>query len=192
VTIDVSALEGNANWLPVYDMRLTTGDTPSLDIDRAVVVSQQTGQDWLDVQLVLSTARPGEQITPSGVWAPVRRIVSEEELARDSMFAGAPAASIAQLAEVDDIAVFAQEEQFKATADFSRATVTYTYPGRVDIRNGVDNLRLPLDTLALDAEIWAEAVPSSDNIAYRVAEFINTTDEILLPGQVLGPSMDCA
>ena len=189
VTIDVSALEGNANWSPVYDMRLTTGDTPSLDIDRAVVVGQQTGQDWLDVQLVLSTARPGEQITPSGVWAPVRRIVSEEELARDRiglrLLESAPTASRAQLAEVADIAVLAPEEQFKATADFSGATVTYTYPGRVDIRNGVDNLRLPLDTLALDAEIWAEAVPSSDNIAYRVAEFTNTTDEILLPGQAL-------
>ncbi|MDP5361340.1 MAG: DUF4139 domain-containing protein [Paracoccaceae bacterium] len=72
-----------------------------------------------------------------------------------------------------------------AKADFSGATVTYTYPGRVDIRNGVDDLRLPLDTLNLDADVWAEAAPSRDSIAYRMAEFTNTTDEILLPGQAL-------
>ena len=189
VTIDVSTLEGYANWSPVYDMRLTTGDAPSVDIDRAVVVSQQTGQDWLDVKLVLSTARPGEQIAPSGVWAPVRRIVSEEELERDRnmvlMVEEAPMMSRSVLGGLADEVMEAPAVPFQATADFSGATVTYTYPGRVDIRNGVDDLRLPLDTLNLDAEVWAEAAPSRDAIAYRVAEFTNTTDEILLPGQAL-------
>lgn len=187
VTIDISSLEGFANWSPVYDMRLTTGDEPSVDIDRAVVVSQETGQDWLDVKLVLSTARPGEQIAPSGVWAPVRRIVSEEELERERdmrvMAEDAPMLSRSVLGGVAEMAM--APEPFKATADFSGATVTYTYPGRVDVRNGVDDLRLPLDTLNLDADVWAEAAPSADSIAYRVAEFTNSTDEILLPGQAL-------
>ncbi|WP_341367852.1 mucoidy inhibitor MuiA family protein [Yoonia sp. BS5-3] len=187
VVIDVSTLESYANWSPVYDMRLTTGDTAALDIDRAVVVSQQTGQDWLNVNLILSTARPGEQIAPSDVWAPLRRIISEEELAREQQqvmladqvmtrsFAGG----------VSEMAMEAPAPAIVAQADFSGATVTYRYPGRVDIRNGVDDLRLPLDQLSLEADIWAEAVPSRDDIAYRVAEFTNTTDEILLPGQAL-------
>ncbi len=185
-TIDISTLEGFANWSPVYDMRLTTGEAASVDIDRAVVVSQQTGQDWLDVKLVLSTARPGEQIAPSGVWAPVRRIISEEELERERdtlvMADDAPMFSRSAAGAVMEMA---PEAMMAPTADFSGATVTYTYPGRVDIRNGVDDLRLPLDTLNLGAEVWAEAAPSRDDIAYRVAEFTNTTDEILLPGQAL-------
>ncbi|MEJ6403033.1 DUF4139 domain-containing protein [Yoonia sp. 2307UL14-13] len=185
VTVDISALEGYANWSPVYDMRLTTGDDGSLQIERSVVVSQQTGQDWLDAKLILSTARPGEQTAPSGVWAPVRRIVSEEELERErnqvflSDSVQGRALAPAPMAE----AVMA--EPFKATANFSGATVTYSYPGTVDIRDGVEDLRLPLDTLTLDADVWAEAVPSRDSIAYRMAEFTNTTDEILLPGQAL-------
>ncbi len=189
VAIDVSTQEGFANWAPVYDMRLTTGDTPALDLDRSVVISQSSGQDWMDVKLVLSTARPGEQIAPSGVWAPLRQIVSEEELEKERderavsdrmsgsvalMDAPAPMAMVAEMAPA-----------VVATADFSGAAVTYTYPGRVNIRNGVEDLRLPLDTLSLDADVWAEAVPSRDNIAYRVAEFTNTTDELLLPGTAL-------
>jgi len=187
VTIDISAIEGYANWSPTYDMRLTTGADASLDIDRSVVVSQQTGQDWLDVKLVLSTARPGEQIAPSGVWAPVRRIISEEELERERnqvlLQDRAPmmSRSVVGAAAPEAMAV----EEFKATANFSGATVTYTYPGTVDIRNGVEDLRLPLDTLTLAADVWAEAAPSRDNIAYRMANFTNTTDEILLPGQAL-------
>ncbi len=186
VTIDVNTLEGYANWSPVYDMRLTTGDAVGLDIDRAVVVSQGTGQDWLDVKLVLSTARPGEQIAPSGVWAPVRRIISEDELEKERNVVMMSAdtemisRSVAGLAPevLEAPAVVAQ-------ADFSGATVTYTYPGRVNIRNGVDDLRLPLDTLELDADVWAEAAPSRDDIAYRMAEFTNVTGEVLLPGQAL-------
>jgi uncharacterized protein (TIGR02231 family) len=63
--------------------------------------------------------------------------------------------------------------------------VSYDYPGRVDIRNGVEDLRLPLDALSFDADVWAEAAPSRDSIAYRMAAFTNTTQEVLLPGQAL-------
>lgn len=186
VTIDISSLEGFANWSPVYDMRLTTGDDASLDIDRSVVISQQTGQDWEDVQLILSTARPGEQIAPSGVWAPVRRIISEEELERErSVIMMSDSVQSLSRSVLGGVAPEAMAAPMQAVADFSGATVTYTYPGRVDIRNGVEDLRLPLDTLNLDADVWAEAAPSRDTIAYRMAEFTNTTDEVLLAGQAL-------
>jgi uncharacterized protein (TIGR02231 family) len=72
-----------------------------------------------------------------------------------------------------------------AKADFSGAAVTYIYPTRVTIRNGVEDLRLPLDQLTFEADVWAEATPMSDANAYRMAEFVNTSDEILLPGPVM-------
>lgn len=184
VTVDVSSVEGFANWSPVYDMRLTTGIEAVLDIDRAVVISQQTGQDWNDVQLILSTARPGEQVTPGEVWPPLRRIVPEGELLQErglmlsDEVQALPRASGA-------VAEFAAPMPVTAQADFSGAAVTYIYPGRVDIRNGVEDLRLPLDTLVFPADVWAEAVPSRDSIAYRMAEFTNVTGEVLLPGQAL-------
>lgn len=184
VTITASAIEGFANWSPVYDMRLTTGDAPQLVLDRSVVVSQSTGQDWLGVKLILSTARPGEQTAPSEVYSYPRRIIPEDELERESMMNDAVGTLQRSLAPAP--MVMAEEAApFKATADFSGATVTYSYPGTVDIRNGVEDLRLPLDTLEFDARVWAEAAPVSDSIAYRVAEFTNSTDEVLLPGQVL-------
>jgi uncharacterized protein (TIGR02231 family) len=188
VTVDVSSVEGFANWSPVYDMRLTTGNDAALQVDRSVVISQQTGQDWTDVQLILSTARPGEQTGPSGVWAPLRRIISEDELDRErgvvmmsdqvESFARSNTAGLAEPAMEAPVAATAK-------ADFSGATVTYVYPGSVDIRNGVEDLRLPLDTLNFEADVWAEAVPSRDQIAYRMAEFTNDTGEVMLPGQAL-------
>ena len=184
VTITASTIEGFATWSPVYDLRLTTGDDPQLVMDRSVVVSQSTGQDWLDVKLVLSTARPGEQTAPSEVYSYPRRIIPEDELERERMMNDAVGSLQRSLAGAP-MAMADEAAPFKATADFSGATVTYSYPGTVDIRNGVEDLRLPLDTLDFDARVWAEAAPISDSIAYRVAEFTNTTQEVLLPGQVL-------
>lgn len=187
VTVDISALEGFANWSPVYDMRLTTGDAPRIDLERSVVVSQQSGKDWLGVKLVLSTARPGEQTAPSAVWAPVRRIISQEELEKDrkSDFALQGVMESRTLAAPVAEPMVMEDAAFGATANFSGATVTYSYPGTVDIRNGVEDLRLPLDTLELDADVWAEAAPGRDSIAYRMAEMTNSTQEVLLPGRAL-------
>ena len=61
-------------------------------------------------------------------------------------------------------------------------TVIYDYGPAVDIRNGVDALRLSLDTLGLTPTVRATAVPSRDSVAYLVAEFENTTGETILPG----------
>lgn len=181
VTVTASAIEGFAMWQPVYDLRLTTGESPQIDMDRSVVVSQSTGQDWLDATLILSTARPGEQTAPSPVWPAPRRIIPEDQIARE------PRMADTALSVNRDQQVVATEmaAPFRGAADFSGATVIYRYPGTVDIRNGVEDLRLPLDTLQLDATVWAEAAPARDTIAYRVAEFTNTTQEVLLPGQVL-------
>ncbi|WP_439155497.1 DUF4139 domain-containing protein [Yoonia sp.] len=183
VTVTASAIEGFATWSPIYDMRLTTGENAALTLERSVVVSQSTGQDWRDVKLVLSTARPGEQTAPSEVYSYPRRIVPEDELERPRPLADSSGALRSNVAPAPT--QLAEAAPFKAIADFSGANVTYSYPGTVTIRNGVEDLRLPLDTLEFDARVWAEAAPSRDNIAYRVAAFTNTTAEVLLPGQAL-------
>ena len=184
VTLEIDTTEGFANWSPVYDLRLTTDDDPQLDIDRAVVISQATGQDWLDVQLVLSTARPGDQIAPGGAWAELRHIITEDALAGETTgMADAPIPLQRNSAVI--AAPMMDTAPITAQADFSGVAVSYVYPNRVDIRNGVEDLRLPLDQLSFDTDVWAEATPMTDANAYRMAEFTNTTDEILLPGRAM-------
>jgi uncharacterized protein (TIGR02231 family) len=186
VTLAIDTTENGARWSPVYDLRLMTGDDPVVELDRSVVISQATGQDWLDVELVLSTARPGEQIAPGGVWAPLRRIISRADLDRENA-AAMGAADMMSLQRGAPVlsAPMAEAAPITAIADTSGAAVTYRYPTRVDIRDGVEDLRLPLDGFILDARIWAEATPMSDINAYLMAEFVNDSDEILLPGPVM-------
>ncbi len=55
--LEVSYFSKNASWWPSYDFRITKIDQP-LEMTYMANVSQQTGEDWKDVSLVVSSANP--------------------------------------------------------------------------------------------------------------------------------------
>jgi uncharacterized protein (TIGR02231 family) len=170
-----------AGWRPFYDLNLTREGGDHLTISRSVLVTQYTGEDWMGVDLTLSTSRPAEQAEPGTLWPDLRRIVPEvspEDLARDSaMAAGAPP----PLAE----AVMEPSVVLGALVGLEGDTVVYTYPRAVDIASGVEDLRLSLDVIEAEPVVSAVAVPSRDKTAFVVAEFVNAGTEPLLPGDAL-------
>ena len=186
VTVTLESLDSGAWWEPAYDVRLTTGETPALEIARGVVISQSTGQDWTDVALTLSTAMPSGQTQPTELYPQLRRILTPEQIERESvqsalvledgMFRGG---AIAEAMEARVVAVDAM------SASVGTASVTYDYATRVTLRDGVENLRLGLDTLEAEAEVWLSAAPAMDPTAYLMAGIENPSDEILLPGSAM-------
>ena len=164
----------DAGWQPLYDLYLAR-DTGALRIERGALVRQTTGENWQDVALTLSTARPSEQTQPGQIWPWVPRIVDPEDIRPLARQKGADAlmSMAAPAAEMEGAVV--------ADADFDGLSVTYRYPGPVDVTTGADHVRLMLGSLEAQAEIVAQAVPMVDQTAYLMAEFTNETDEILLP-----------
>ena len=74
----------DATWTPVYDMALDR-KAGKLAVSRGVLVSQAGGEDWMGVDLTLSTAQPGEQAEPYALYPWLRRIedpVPVDEMAR--------------------------------------------------------------------------------------------------------------
>ncbi len=57
VILDLSYIINGASWRPVYDARYLK-EKSQLEISYGAMVKQRTGEDWKDVNLVLSTARP--------------------------------------------------------------------------------------------------------------------------------------
>ena len=167
---------GDAGWQPVYDLNLTRAGGDRLNLNRAVLVRQATGEDWSQVALTLSTAQPSAQSAPSMLWPELRQIydpaADEVPLHRDKT-AEAEAAPVASAAPVT------------AVAGLEGAVVVYDYPGKVDVAAGVEDLRLALDSVILSPSVQARAVPRHDRIAFVMATFTNTSGEILLPGQAL-------
>ena len=180
-TVEITTFTGNARWEAVYDLRLTRvgAAKPALALERGVVVSQFSGEDWMGVDLVLSTARPSDQSEPSRVSAWLRRIGPPE-----------PPAPVMAAPRFESKGLFDSYAEGEAaplvetaSLEMMGATVTYRYGAAVDIRDGVEALRLKLDTLALAPEVVAEAVPSRDETAFLVAKAVNDSGQVLLPGQ---------
>lgn len=181
--IRISTLTDQAGWQPAYDLSLQR-KTGNLRMDRGLIVHQGSGEDWSGVHLRLSTARPMDQSAPSELQPQFPRTSPPEdvetysrlassagEMAMDMRERAMPAAPMAQ-------AVVAGS----ALAGVVGETVVYDYATPVTVRDGADALRLPLDSHDLTATVVAEAVPRRDSSAYLVADAVNSTGAVILPG----------
>ncbi|PYF09718.1 uncharacterized protein (TIGR02231 family) [Rhodobacter viridis] len=176
-TVTVTTFVEAAGWSPSYDARLDSA-AGKLALDRFVSVHQASGEDWRGVKLVLSTARPSERTDPSEMWSDLRRIGPPEppmvgmaapKAAMDSYAAPVMEAAPAPVAS-------------RMTMEMQGETVIYSYPTAVDIRDGVEDLRLKLDRIEEPVTVRAEAVPMFDETAYRVVEGKTAGVEPILPG----------
>lgn len=179
-TVTVTQYVPGASWRPFYDLNLTRTGGAALTIDRSVLVTQYTGEDWSGVALTLSSSRPSEQAAPSVLWPELRRIVPEETLderARKSGYA-ADAAMPGMVAE-------AVPAPITAGAAMEGDTVVYLYPNPVTVASGAEDLRLSLDRLSFAPVVKAVAVPRRDRTAFVMASFTNPSGEPLLPGEAM-------
>ncbi|MEO8241540.1 MAG: mucoidy inhibitor MuiA family protein [bacterium] len=169
----------DATWAPVYDMMLTRAGSASLAVNRGVLVSQASGEDWVGVDLTLSTARPSEQAQSSDLYPVLRRVTDPvEDMARAAVSDG-----MASGGSMEAAPVMAAPEATVAVMGYQGDVVVYHYPTPVDAASGVENLRLALDSLTFAPKVVALAVPSRDQTAFVTANVTNESPEILLPGQ---------
>jgi uncharacterized protein (TIGR02231 family) len=179
-TVTVTQYVGNASWQPVYDLNLTRTDGDALTLNRAVLVTQYTGEDWDGVALTLSSSRPSEQAAPSQLWPELRSVGPEEpdlDLARKSEAVGGALYEEAPAAAAPAVTV--------AGMAYEGDTVVYNYPEPVTVATGAENLRLALDSLSFSPVVKAVAVPRLDKTAFVMASFTNASAEPLLPGQAM-------
>jgi uncharacterized protein (TIGR02231 family) len=179
-TLTVTHFVQDASWQPVYDLKLTQEKGDNLSIERGVLVTQYSGEDWSDVALTLSTAQPSQQSGPSTLWPEYRQITDRQQ---DQDLSKADATFAEPVMEPEAVVAAAPSGRtVSALAQMQGDTITYVYPTPVDIGTGVDNLRLALDALEVAPTVEAWAVPRSDRTAFMMANFSNTTGQVLLPG----------
>ena len=195
-TLRVTYAVRNARWTPLYDARLDTGAKdrkPALELVRRAEITQNTGEDWSNVALAVSTVR-----TARGGSAPDLKslVVQYPQVPRPMAAASAldyamPAAPPpdrqrqlrASGGKSDEPAMEKAAEQ-QATADVSGFQVVFKIPGRVSLgaSEGAKSLRVSNAMIAPDLTV--RAVPVLDPTAFLEASFKQTEDAPLLPGRV--------
>ncbi len=180
--VKITYLTQEAYWQPLYDVNLTRA-TGALSIERGALMAQNTGENWQDVGLTLSTVRPSDQTEPSQVWPELRRIFEPPKPMRNT--------AASSKFEMDSMGAVASApmmeapivEQERASADFDGLAVTYSYARPVTMASGADDLRIALGELSTKADVYARAVPLYDETAFVMAKLTNDMGELILPGQ---------
>ena len=184
----------NAAWAPVYDARLSLGDAPDLTLVRRAQVQQYTGEDWSDVALTLSTARPSGRSAapdPKLLFAQIYEerpeatfskgmaadtMVQSRGMAKEAM----PMVMAAPAPPPPSVAAMS----VGAVADLQGETVRYTIPGAASVSGSGERKQLMIDEIDAEVTLEVRATPSLDQTAYLYAEFRNAGDAPVLPGQV--------
>jgi uncharacterized protein (TIGR02231 family) len=194
VTLRVSYTVRGARWSPIYDARLDTGGVgrkPSLDLVRRAEITQNTGEDWQDVDLAVSTVR-----TAKGGNAPdlrpliVRyqappRLEPRAAMAPASMLPTPPAAGVplqARKSEVANDKLAATEQE--AEADTGGFQAVYRIAGRVSVAANEGTKSFRIASAAIVPDLLVRAVPALDSTAFLEASFKHAEDVPLLPGRV--------
>jgi uncharacterized protein (TIGR02231 family) len=204
-TFRVSYTVRGARWAPLYDARLDTGTRerkPALELVRRAEIVQQTGEEWNDVALSVSTVRTakgggGPELSPLIVRyyvppappqpANTSRLMQD----RGRSLAQVPLAGLMlsyqdHLEEAGSLAarpaVPAQEQE--AAIDTGGYQAVFRIPGRVTIagNEGAKSFRISTGKLAPD--LLVRATPALDEIAYLEASLKHAEDAPLLPGRV--------
>jgi len=179
-TLELTYLSAGAMSEPSYEWHLTTGDDPEVTLKRGFSLRQETGENWENVALTISTLQPSEEGEPSFLSPQIRSLhdpAAEPKLRRqavsDFMAAEAPEPMIEPM-------VIEEAAGGGWAADPSGPGVTYQFGYPVSLGSGADIANLDMDALTTKAEVMAVAVPMLDETAYRVAKIENSFGEDLL------------
>jgi uncharacterized protein (TIGR02231 family) len=199
-TFRVSYTVRGARWAPLYDARLDSGSRerkPALELVRRAEILQQTGEDWSDVALSVSTVRTAKggsapELRPLIVRYPdLPSQITTRPLMQDRFdtVAAPPVSSYANRLLVAGLV--AESQPMSAPAPEREATIetggyqaVFRIPGRITVsaNEGTKSFRIATGTIA--PELLVRATPALDETAYLEAAFKQTEEAPLLPGRV--------
>lgn len=188
--LELSYVVTGAGWQPLYDIRSSDA---SVEVAYLAQVAQNTGEDWPDVAVTLSTARPSLSLAlpeldpwylrPRQPVVPPAPVMARSRGAPQAMPAPASASIVwgspvgAAEAEQQELAVDS------AAVSESGAALTYRLAGSADIPGGNDPRKVTIATLAFKPVVTYLTAPKLEQVCYRRAEIKNDSRYTLLPGR---------
>lgn len=169
-----------AGWYPVYDANLDTQQS-KLAVTQAAYVQQNSGENWDNVALTLSTLQPSAAVEPPGLsswWIDYQRPIPRNTLMKS-------AESVADAAMPEMMAAAAPVAEQRAMVVDSGYHVSYQIPGKINVNSSEEKQRVVLQQQQWPVALNLQAVPRLDSHAYLYARVENPSSTPLLPGEWL-------
>lgn len=159
-----------AGWEPTYQARLNT-ESKQLSIIASAIIAQQTGENWINVPLTLSSVNPNQNTT--GQLPNVPRLSLYEEN-KDGVVSVAPMmepsivmvdASYERSAKVAGAAL----PNFTVSSENKNGIIEYKLPQRISIPSDGRRVRTLIDEQSGSSKLWIRSTPSQEMAGYWYA-----------------------
>jgi uncharacterized protein (TIGR02231 family) len=169
-----------ARWTWLYEARLNT-DSSFLELGRKISVNQTTGENWKNVELTITTARPSSRISPPEIDSLLVSLDAPRQRPQESRRLSSEAMMSSEIDVSEDILVAAY---LKSSVDIESSDylVDYQIPGDVTINSGGEQQVFPIDERGIDTQLVVRVMPEQDRAAYLEARFILDDDVPVQPG----------
>lgn len=195
LTIDLSYQVPGATWAPQYDARLDT-KSGKLELVQYGAVTQNTGEDWRDIALTLSTAQPSRGASlpePETQWlnlyspqkerfmAKATRGMAMDSMAGAAVMAEAPAMEMASAVPMSAPAPV--EAEFRtAQIDTGGFVSEYKIPGPSNVKADGSESKLMIGPFETESLTQIRIQPQISAEAYLAAMMKLKGEAPVLPG----------
>jgi len=179
VVLKLSYVVSGAAWYPVYDVRVNSV-SHEIALTYKAMVSQRTGEDWADVSLQLSTAKPHISGEPpkQGDWFLSRYIPPKYNKKSMQMSAIVASSSINEQ-EIEEEAYMKRES---ATVDTKAASVVFGVGSKTTVLSDNQAQQVNILERSYKTEFVHIVVPAKSSHAYLKAKITNDSEYPLLKG----------
>ena len=189
--LEVEYLLAGAGWEPVYDLRAPR-DLSRVELVYRARVWQRTGEDWRDVEVMLSTAQPqrgAQGPEPTAVWL---RLGSEDVRQSDGYFLGRSLQERRKAVDrLDKVAEFGDSDgggplgglAWNVEVLEEGLTVRYRLPRAETIESSDEPSTVLVGRSNLAVAPEHVCVPALDTTVWLRGRTTNTSDWVLLPGR---------
>ncbi|CAI2351006.1 unnamed protein product [Caenorhabditis sp. 36 PRJEB53466] len=178
VQLTVSYQVNNVSWFPFYDVRVTTeASGAELQITYFGKVRQFSGEDWKNVPLVLSTAKPahGAKQLPKLGALDASIVVPEPE---------ARAYACSEMVYDSAPRLFGKcLKQASAVVRSSNISSEFSIGRPATVDDRTEEYKVSIGEFTIPTKLANVTVPSKNAVAYLIATSVNTSDFPLVAGQ---------
>ena len=178
----------NAGWLPKYDIRANDIKAP-ITLNYKADVYQNTGVDWKNIDISLSTGNPAVSQTQPDLypWYLSYYSTPSPKRYKKRAYAGAPAAPTVNYTSADKEEVIDGIEMNKTIADFTTMTqnlvnTEFNIKMKYDVLSSGKATTVNILDIALPATYNYLAIPKRDKDAFLIAQITDWGSHTLLPG----------
>ncbi|KAI1726501.1 protein F37C4.5 [Ditylenchus destructor] len=182
VELEITYQVYQSYWRPSYDVRVqTVGDTPQLKLVYLGNVSQMSGEDWSDVDLLLSTGSPrlGGKLPELRTLRAQFPQPKNQEVVQYAhrMVSCAPTQRANKSLMMNEMMLVAETEVNKSTL-----ASTFAIPLKKTIPSDNSEHKVTIAVLEFVPVLHFDCVPSKNTNVFMTATVINASTYPLLPG----------